>query len=101
MARKAKATTAPVAARMSNVSVALLQRRVATLERALERTTEELEKAKMGRQESEAEEALEVLRLVIRRSVPVLRTGLGRESAVIDSLARYEAFRALDDLAAE
>ena len=98
MARKAK-VAAPVAP-VDNVSVVLLQRRVAVLERALERTTEELEKERMGSVESEAEEALEVLRLVIRRSVPALRAALGRET-LDDSVAKYDAFRALDDLAAE
>jgi hypothetical protein len=101
MPRKAKATTAPVAAPMSNVSVALLQRRVATLERCLASVTEELEQARGDRKESEAEEALDKLRELVRRVVPVLREGLGREAPVDDSLERYEAFRALDDLAEE
>ena len=96
MARKAKAV-APEMAPSSNVSVALLQRRVATLERCLASVTEELETARGDRQVSEAEEALETLRETLRRVLPTLRAGLGSES-IDDSLARYHAFRALDDL---
>ena len=92
MARRAKAAPPPNPA-LNNVSVVLLQRCVAKLER-------QLEEARDTRWESEAEEDLEKLRALLRRTLPLLRAGLGRES-VDDSLAKYDAFRAYDDLAEE
>lgn len=89
MARKAKAA-APTGPLASNVSVVLLQRAYTKLQR-------QLEQAQDTRAESEAEEALETLRDVIRRTLPALRALLGRE-CVEDSIAKYDAFRALDDL---
>lgn len=84
---KAAAATQPLA---SNVSVVLLQRAYTKLQR-------QLEQAQDTRAESEAEEALETLRDTVHRALPALRAWLGQER-VEDSIAKYDAFRALDDL---
>jgi len=89
MARKAKAA-APVKEPASNISLVLLQRTVAKLQR-------QLEQAQDTRTESEAEEALDALRAQVAIVIPILRACLGRET-LDDSVAKYDAFRALDDL---